>query len=104
MITLFNRREAYITYSMQEQSEIRSLLAQNGIDYSVKVINRKSPSPADAGSRARTGSFGENPGLMYIFSMSIRTISKRPSGLYRPGGNERRGGKSLQRKKLSAFL
>lgn len=32
MITLFNRREAYITYSMQEQSEIRSLLAQSGID------------------------------------------------------------------------
>ena len=31
MITLFNRREAYITYSMQEQSEIRSLLAQNGM-------------------------------------------------------------------------
>lgn len=47
MITLFNRREAYITYSMQEQSEIRSLLAQNGLDYSVKVINRKSPSPAE---------------------------------------------------------
>jgi len=67
MITLFNRREAYITYSMQEQSVIRSLLAQNGIDYSVKVINRKSPSPADAGSRARTGSFGENPGLMYEY-------------------------------------
>ena len=52
---------------MQEQSETRSLLAQNGIDYSVKVINRKSPSPADAGSRARTGSFGENPGLMYEY-------------------------------------
>ena len=67
MITLFNRREAYITYSMQEQSETRSLLAQNGIDYSVKVINRKSPSPANAGSRARTGSFGENPGLMYEY-------------------------------------
>lgn len=67
MITLFNRREAYITYSMQEQSEIRSLLAQNGLDYSVKVINRKSPSPADAGSRARMGSFGENPGLMYEY-------------------------------------
>lgn len=78
MITLFNRREAYITYSMQEQSEIRSLLAQNGIDYSVKVINRKSPSPADAGSRARTGSFGENPSLMYeyIFYVHKDNIEK----------------------------
>nr|WP_305182305.1 hypothetical protein [uncultured Schaedlerella sp.] len=41
MITLFNRREAYITYSMQEQSEIRSLLAQNGIDYSPESVNPK---------------------------------------------------------------
>lgn len=67
MITIFNRKEVCITHSMQAQSEIRSLLAQNGVDYSVKVVNRKSPSPVDAGSRARAGSFGENPGKMYEY-------------------------------------
>ena len=67
MITIFNRREVCITYSMQEQSEIRTLLADSGIDYSVKVVNRKSPSPADAGSRARTGTFGEDFSKMYEY-------------------------------------
>lgn len=67
MITIFNRREVCITYSMQEQSEIRTLLADSGIDYSVKVVNRKSPSPADAGSRARTGTFGEDLSKMYEY-------------------------------------
>lgn len=67
MITIFNRREVCITYSMQEQSEIRTLLTDSGIDYSVKVVNRKSPSPADAGSRARTGTFGEDLSKMYEY-------------------------------------
>ncbi len=67
MITIFNRREVCITYSMQEQGEIRTLLADSGIDYSVKVVNRKSPSPAGAGSRARTGTFGEDLSKMYEY-------------------------------------
>lgn len=72
MITIFNRKEVCITYSMQEQGEIRTLLAQNGIDYSVKVVNRKSPSPVDAGSRARTGSFGEDLSKMYEYIFYVR--------------------------------
>lgn len=67
MITILNRKEVCITYSMQEQSEIRNLFAQSGINYSVKVVNRESPSPAGAGSRARTGSFGGDISGMYEY-------------------------------------
>lgn len=67
MITIFNRKELYITYSMQEQSEIRELLNRHGIDYYLKTINRKSPSPMGAGSRARTGSIGEDYTKMYEY-------------------------------------
>ncbi len=60
MLTIFNRRELTITFDMKRSTEIRTLLAQNGIAYSIKVVNRNSPSPFEAGSRARTGSLGVN--------------------------------------------
>lgn len=60
MLTIFNRRELTITYNMKRQSEIRDLLAQNGVEYSVKAIGRKSASPFAAGARARMGTMGEN--------------------------------------------
>lgn len=60
MITIFNRKELFVTFDMQKQAEIRQILQAHGIDYQIKVTNRKSPSPIGAGSRARTGTFGEN--------------------------------------------
>ncbi len=71
MLTMFNRRELIITYDMKRQAEVRDLLAQNDIDYYVKVINRKSPSPFFAGSRARTGTFGENLRLEYEYIIYV---------------------------------
>lgn len=78
MITIFNRAEVFTTYSMQEQSEIRNLLTQQGIHYSLKTINRKSPSPMGSGSRARTGSFGEDLSKMYeyIFYVHKNEVEK----------------------------
>lgn len=77
MITIFNRKEVCTTYSMQEQSEIRSLLAQQGIKYSIKTINRKSPSPM-------TGSFGEDLSKMYeyIFYVHKDDIKKAKHIVY----------------------
>lgn len=60
MLTIFNRRELTITYDMNRQAEIRDLLAQNGIKYSVKLLNRTSPSPFFAGTRAGMRPLGEN--------------------------------------------
>ena len=56
MLLLFNRKELAITYDLKKQSEIRTLLQNNGIKYDVKTKNLLSPSPMNAGSRAHSGS------------------------------------------------
>lgn len=57
---------------MSGQSKIRTVLENNKIDYTIKTVNRKSPSPFDAGSRARTGSFGESADLMYEYIIYVK--------------------------------
>jgi hypothetical protein len=59
MITLFNRKEVFATYSMKKQSEIRDLLAGAGIDCFVKTISRTSPS-VFSDTRAITGPLGQD--------------------------------------------
>ena len=72
MIHIFNRKELLITYDMQKQAEVRTLLQNHGIDYSVKVWNRKSPSPISARSRAYTGTFGEDLNNMYEYKIYVK--------------------------------
>lgn len=71
MLTVFNRRELTITYDMNRFADIRVLLARNGIIYSIRVVNRNSPSPFASGSRARTGTFGENLKLEYEYIVYV---------------------------------
>ncbi len=73
MITIFNRKELISTYDMKKQVEVRDLLNQFKIPYSINVINRKSPSIFGAGSRARTGTFGENLKLEYQYIFVRKT-------------------------------
>lgn len=72
MITLFNRRKLLSTFDMQQQGNVKMLLGQNNIDFFSKVINMKSPSPFSAGSRCRTGSFGENPAMAYEYIIYVK--------------------------------
>ena len=74
MITLWNRKELSITFSMKEQSRICEILATNGIEYSVKIINRGSPSPFAVGTRATMGSFGEKSELSYEYKIYIQKV------------------------------
>ena len=39
MVTIFNRKELIVTTEMDRQSEVRNILSQNGIDYTVKITN-----------------------------------------------------------------
>lgn len=71
MITIFNRKELCITFDMKEQARVRDILAANKIDYIVKTINRMSPSPMAAGSRARTGTLGQNTDTMYEYKIYV---------------------------------
>lgn len=66
MITIFNRRELLVTFSMEKQAELRERLKENRIDYSLKVVNRSGASVLGS-SRARFGTFGQNMKLAYEY-------------------------------------
>ena len=70
MITIFNRRELLITFDIQRQAEVRSLLAQNKIAYSTKVFNINGPS-AFGSSRARMGNFGIQSEYQYEYKSFV---------------------------------
>lgn len=68
MITIFNRRELSFTTSMEEHARVCAILAAKGIDYTIKSINRNSPS-AFSDTRANTGTFGES--MKYAFEYKV---------------------------------
>lgn len=70
MITIFNRKELIMTTSMEEQVRVCDILAAKGIDYTIKLINRQSPS-AFSNNRARIGSFGENMDYAYEYTIYV---------------------------------
>ena len=72
MITIFNRKELTVTLDMNEQTRVRTLLAGEGIDYSVKTVNRLSASPVSAGSRVRTGTYGQNTEAMTEYVIYVK--------------------------------
>ncbi|NLO99565.1 MAG: hypothetical protein GX386_04665 [Clostridiaceae bacterium] len=72
MITIFNRKELYITYSMKKQSEVRDALLNNNIDYRIRTVNRMSPSPFSIGSRGRMGSLGQNMNVNYEYIFYVK--------------------------------
>ena len=72
MLTIWNRRELTVTFDRKLQSEIRDLLSQNRIESAVRIINRKSPSPFAGGSRARTGTLGENLQMAYEYILYVK--------------------------------
>ena len=71
MITIFNRKELCITFDFKEQARIRDVLTFNNIDFIIKTINRMSPSPMAASSRARTGTFGQDTSTMYEYKIYV---------------------------------
>ena len=64
MITVFNRKELIITMEMNRQAEVRDILSQNGIDYTVKTTNLET-APILGNRREHTGRFGINPDYTY---------------------------------------
>lgn len=72
MITIFNRKELISTFDMKQQVEIVNFLKDNKIDYTINVVNRKSPSPFAAGSRAHTGTLGEKAERAYEYVIYVK--------------------------------
>ena len=71
MITFFNRKEVCITYDMKRQAEVRNILQGRGIDYRMKVINRKSSSAVWSGTRAYTGTHGKDLMMEYEYHIYV---------------------------------
>lgn len=71
MITIFNRKELYITCSMSDQAKVRNALKTEKIEYVTKVINRNSPSPFGS-MRGRTGTLGQNMEKAYEYIIYVR--------------------------------
>lgn len=68
MITLFNRREVLLTYSLQAQSDARNALQAAGIDYIVRTKNTMNHHGA---ARAHTGSFAQRMDAAYEYKIYV---------------------------------
>ena len=75
MISIFNRKELLITYDMKKQSEVRTILKNNEIEYKVKNI--LSPTPLNSGSRVHMGSVGIDLSKAYF---TIDTSNRKYNG------------------------
>jgi len=70
MITIFNRKELFITMDMSRQSNVRDILSANGVEYTVKVTNLQSASGIGS-SRGRVGNFGINQNYSYEYKIYV---------------------------------
>lgn len=78
MILPWNRREAYVTMSMQKQAEVRDRLTAGGVAYILRTVNRNSPSPFYSSRRGRERSARMRSFFAPIFSMlQKRTCARR---------------------------
>lgn len=59
MITIFNRKEICVCQSIERFNEIKTILMDNNIKYTYRVIDRNSSNVVGS-QRGRTGTFGQN--------------------------------------------
>ena len=70
MILVCNRKEIYNGFSINEFNRIKNILAQKGIQYEFKTVNRTTSSGFDT-SRGRVGSMGENMKYSYEYYIYV---------------------------------
>ncbi|MGG7177157.1 hypothetical protein ACQPU1_06185 [Clostridium paraputrificum] len=70
MLGFWNRKEVYSGNSMKKSTKVRDILAENGINYSYKVVNRNTESSFDT-TRARMGSSGGRSDLDYEYLIYV---------------------------------
>ncbi|MEG1869360.1 MAG: hypothetical protein RR205_00770 [Oscillospiraceae bacterium] len=70
MINIFNRKELFTTFSMEQQSQARNLLQNAGIEYIYKVTNRNNSYAVDR-QRESLGRFGENQSIANQYTFYV---------------------------------
>ena len=69
MLTIFNRRELYLTYDMNDRVRVCDILSVNGIDYHLKTTNTSAPL---LGSARRGGNtLGLNMDYIYEYKIYV---------------------------------
>lgn len=71
MLTVLNRKELIISFDMKRIADVREILAANGIEYYVKTDNRQGSVYVFGSTRARTGTFGQDPKYMYEYIVYV---------------------------------
>ena len=74
MITIFNRKELVVTYSLEEQSRIREILSSNGMEYKIKVTDRTNAQVIMPGIRSEISDFGNDSGWMYEYQIFVKSV------------------------------
>ena len=70
MLTIFNRKELIVTMDIHRQAEIRDVLAQNGINYTVKTKNLQNSGVLDS-QRGHTGNMGIDRSYSYEYKIYV---------------------------------
>lgn len=70
MITIFNRKELFSTYDIKIQAQIREVLAQNRVDYRIKIINRESLFPLSPAAQ-RLGRAGQKTNFAQEYKIYV---------------------------------
>ena len=70
MITIFNREELLLTYSMDERVRICDILRANNIDYTIKTVNTTASSFGSS-RRSTSGTLGLNMDYMYEYHVYV---------------------------------
>ena len=68
MLTLFNRRELYMTYDMNERVRVCDILSANNIDYRLKTTNTTA---STMGGRRGGNTFGINMDYAYEYKIYV---------------------------------
>ncbi len=70
MITVFNRKEVYNGFSMQEYAAVRDSLGSNNIKYTCRCVDTSNPGFLPS-SRTGMGRFGENMKYLYQYYIYV---------------------------------
>lgn len=75
---IFNKKDVYMGYSLDELSKIREVLHEEGIKYTYKIMNHSESWTGRGTIRGYFGSFGMNMGYekQYIVSVKKKDYEK----------------------------
>lgn len=72
MITIFNRSELTVCGTLEQSQKISAALEQAGIEYHVASRSRTSPSVFSAGTRERSGTFGQSAADSWTYTIYVK--------------------------------